>query len=52
VGKNLVEVVQGKCDRLRSVRGACRDTRPVTAFAERQSLALSSSSTELLADGR
>jgi predicted dehydrogenase len=32
------------------VRGACRDTRPVAAFAERHGLALSSSLTELLAD--
>jgi hypothetical protein len=25
-GKNLVEAVQGKSDRLRFVRGACRET--------------------------
>jgi predicted dehydrogenase len=50
-GKNLVEAVQGKSNRLRFVRGACRDIRPVTAFAERHGLALSSSLTELLADG-
>src|SRR4051812_41135290 len=31
-GKNLVEAIQGKSDRLRFVRGACRDTRPVAAF--------------------
>ena len=49
-GKNLVEAVQGKSDRLRFVRGACRDIRPVAAFAERHGLALSSSLTELLAD--
>jgi predicted dehydrogenase len=49
-GKNLVEAVQGKSNRLRFVRGACRDIRPVAAFAERHGLALSSSLTELLAD--
>jgi predicted dehydrogenase len=49
-GKNLVEAVRGKSNRLRFVRGACRDIRPVAAFAERHGLALSSSLTELLAD--
>jgi predicted dehydrogenase len=49
-GKNLVDAVQGKSDRLRFVRGVCRDIRPVAAFAERHGLALSSSLTELLAD--
>jgi predicted dehydrogenase len=49
-GQNLVEAVQGKSDRLRFVRGACRDVRPAAAFAERHGLALSSSLTELLAD--
>ena len=49
-GKNLVGAVQGKSDRLRFVRGACRDIGPVAAFAERHGLALSSSLTELLAD--
>ena len=49
-GKNLVEAVQGKSDRLRFVRGACRDIRPVAAFAERHGLGLSSSLTDLLAD--
>jgi predicted dehydrogenase len=51
-GKNLVEAVQGKSEHLRFVCGACRDTRPVVAFAERHGLALSSSLSELLADGR
>ena len=51
-GKNLVEAVQGKSDHLRFVRGTCRDIRPAAAFAERHGLALSSSLTELLADGR
>lgn len=45
-GKNLIEAVQGKSDRLRFVRGACRDTRPVATFAERHGLALSSSLTD------
>jgi predicted dehydrogenase len=44
-GKNLVEAVQNRSDRLRFVRGACRDTAPVAAFAERQGLALSTSMT-------
>ncbi len=48
-GKNLA-AVQGKSDSLRFVRSACRDPRPVAAFAERHRLALSSSLTELLAD--
>jgi hypothetical protein len=28
-GRNLVEAVQNRSDRLRFVRGACRDTAPV-----------------------
>ena len=51
-GKNLVEAVQGKSQHLRFVRGACRDTAPVAAFAERHGLALSSSLDALLADDR
>jgi predicted dehydrogenase len=51
-GKNLVEAVQGKSQQLRFVHGACRDTRPVTAFAERHGLSLSSSLDALLADDR
>jgi predicted dehydrogenase len=51
-GKNLVEAVQGKSDRFRFVRGACRNHAPVAAFAERHGLALSSSLNELLADDR
>jgi predicted dehydrogenase len=51
-GKNLVEAVQNKSDRLRFVRGACRDTTPVSAFAERHGIALSPSLNELLADER
>ena len=51
-GKNLVEAVQGKSERLRFVCGACRDIRPVAAFADRHGLALSSSLDELLADER
>jgi predicted dehydrogenase len=49
-GKNLIEAVQGKSNRLRFVRGACRDIKPVATFAERHGLALSSSLIELLAD--
>jgi len=51
-GKNLVEAVQNRSDRLRFVRGACRDTAPVAAFAERHGLALSTSLAEVLADDR
>jgi predicted dehydrogenase len=51
-GKNLVEAVQGKSDRLRFVRGACRNHEPVARFAERHGLALASSLDELLADDR
>jgi predicted dehydrogenase len=51
-GKNLVEAVQGKSDRLRFVRGACRNTAPVAAFAQRHGLALSSSLADLLADAQ
>jgi len=50
-GKNLVEAVQGKSDRLRFIRGACRNHAPVAGFAERHGLVLSSSLDELLADG-
>jgi predicted dehydrogenase len=49
-GKNLVEAVQGKSDRIRFVRGACRNHAQVAAFAERLGLPLSSSLAELLAD--
>ena len=34
-GKNLAEAVQGKSDRIRFVRGACRHHALVAAFAER-----------------
>ncbi len=51
-GKNIVEAVQGKSEHLRFVRGACRDTTPVTTFAEHHGLALSSSLDALLADDR
>jgi predicted dehydrogenase len=51
-GKKLVEAVQDKSDRLRFVRGACRNTEPVAAFAERHGLALSTSLADLLADQR
>jgi predicted dehydrogenase len=48
-GKNLVRAVQGKSDRLRFVRGACRNTRPVEAFAARHDLPLSTSLEAVLA---
>jgi predicted dehydrogenase len=51
-GKNLVEAVQGKSDRLRFVRGACRNHAPVAGFAARHGLTLASSLDELLADQR
>ena len=51
-GRKLVEAVQGESDRLRFVRGACRDHGPVAGFAERHGLPLSSSLTDLLADPR
>jgi predicted dehydrogenase len=51
-GKKLVEAVQDKSDRLRFVRGACRNTEPVAAFAERHGLALSTSLADLVADER
>ena len=51
-GKKLVEAVQGQSDRLHFVRGACRDTAPVAAFAERHGLALSTSLADLLTDQR
>jgi predicted dehydrogenase len=41
-GRNLVEAVQGKSQRLRFLRGACRNPVPVEAFAERHGLALGS----------
>ncbi|MSO77042.1 MAG: Gfo/Idh/MocA family oxidoreductase [Alphaproteobacteria bacterium] len=49
-GKNLVEAIQGKSERLRFVRGACRNTKPVEGFAKRHDLALSSSLGEVLDD--
>ena len=51
-GKTLVEAVLGQSDRLHFVRGACRDTAPVAAFAERHGLALSTSLADLLTDQR
>jgi predicted dehydrogenase len=51
-GKNLVEAVQNKSDRIRFVRGACRHHSPVAAFAERHGLPLATSLAELLADPR
>ena len=51
-GKNLVEAVQGKSDRLCFVRGACRNHAPVAGFAERHGLTLAPSLDELLADQR
>jgi len=50
-GRNLVEAVQGKSDRVRFVRGACRHHAPVAAFAERHGLPLAASLGELLNDG-
>jgi predicted dehydrogenase len=41
-GKNLVEAVQGKSERLRFVRGACRNTAPVEGFARLHGLTLGS----------
>lgn len=41
-GKNLVEAVQGKSQRLRFVRGACRNTAPVEGFARQHGLTLGS----------
>jgi predicted dehydrogenase len=49
-GKNLVEAVQDKSDRVRFVRGACRHHAPVAAFAGRHGLELVSSLAEMLAD--
>ncbi len=49
-GRRLVEAVQDSSDRLRFVRGACRNHAPVAGFAERHGLPLSSSLADLLAD--
>jgi predicted dehydrogenase len=51
-GKNLVEAVQGKSDRLHFVRGVCRNHAPVQGFADRHGLTLAASLDELLADER
>lgn len=49
-GQNLVDSVQGKSERLRFVRGACRNTPPVEGFARRHDMALSTSLDAVLAD--
>lgn len=51
-GKNLVDAVQGKSERIRFVRGACRNHAPVAAFADRHGLPLSTSLADLMADQR
>jgi len=48
-GKNLVTAAQGS-DRIRFVRGACRNHAPVAAFADRHGLPLAASLDALLAD--
>jgi predicted dehydrogenase len=49
-GKNLVEAVQDKSERIRFVRGACRNWAPVEGFAERHGFRLAHSLDEVLAD--
>jgi predicted dehydrogenase len=49
-GRNLVNAVQGKSDRLRFVRGVSIDPEPVRGFASQHGFALSTSLTDALCD--